>query len=119
MVRMRAANPRRFARTDAIRVGALLGFVLVMAACGRVSDVDPRLVDPDAAPIDPVAWFSASVGYEAPAVVVPSEAPNPLVVEGSGADIWFERDGFFFVYTELEGDGYIEARLASFDAPHE
>lgn len=98
-----------------VRLLAFVGLAFVMAACGRVSDVEAPSTEAPAS----VEWFAAPVGYEAPDVVAPSGSVDPLVVRGSGADIWSDRDGFFFVYTELRGDGFVEARLDAFDAPHE
>ncbi len=38
---------------------------------------------------------------------------------GSGADIWDNADGFHFRYAQLEGDGFIQARLLSQSWTHD
>jgi uncharacterized repeat protein (TIGR03806 family) len=38
---------------------------------------------------------------------------STFTVRGSGSDIWYSNDDFFFAYTTLNGDGVITARVAS------
>jgi hypothetical protein len=46
------------------------------------------------------------------------EDGGAFIVSGSGLDVWGTEDAFQFVYTTLQGDGTITARVASVDALH-
>ncbi|HEY2435093.1 MAG TPA: hypothetical protein VGI12_20655 [Vicinamibacterales bacterium] len=60
----------------------------------------------------PSGWSSADIG----AVGAPGSASGSggtFTAAGAGADIWNQSDAFRFVYTSLNGDGTIVARVAN------
>lgn len=95
---------------------AAVGLVL-LAACSQMTPEPNAGREPKAREPEPVqtSWEWSPVGYDA-STLAPSAASAEIQVQGSGVDIWDERDEFFFVYTSLVGDGYISARVKDLDA---
>ena len=92
----------------------------LLAGCGQMSAEAPTEATPPTEDISPIAWSTAVIGYEtSPTETLATASGDALVLRGSGADIWYDRDAFVFQYTELVGDGSIEVRLVDLAAAHD
>lgn len=114
------------ARQDAVRASTrsaknvFKGFMvaaglMILASCSQMTPAPQTPSDPPAEPPKEASWEWSPVGYDAN-TLAPSATSADFQVRGSGTDIWDERDEFFFVYTRLEGDGFISVRVKDFRA---
>jgi hypothetical protein len=60
----------------------------------------------------PGGWATADVGAVGAAGSASGDL-SALTVDGAGADVWGTADAFRFVYTTLDGDGSVVARVSS------
>ena len=65
----------------------------------------------------PAPWLNQDVGAVGAAGAA-AVSSGVFTVQGSGADIWGNADGFHFVYQPLSGDGHITARVVSLQNTH-
>lgn len=64
----------------------------------------------------PAAWQNSDIG---PVGAAGSFSDgDPIVVEGSGADVWGSADAFHYVYQRVTGDWEIVVRVGSLEAVH-
>lgn len=91
----------------------LLTVVCLLAACGQLAAELPSGTS--------VEWSSTAIGYDAEADLESASASDAGVirVRGSGADIWDQRDEFFYVYTPVRNNALLTVRLRDFAAAHE
>lgn len=111
-------TPGRTAR-HAFLIGAFAAAAL-LAGCGQMTAEVPDPLTPPVEDATTIEWSTAVIGYDAePADAVATTSVDALILRGSGADIWYDRDAFVFRYTELVGDGSIEVQLRDFDGAHD
>lgn len=112
------------ARSTASMLSILLTLVL-LGACGQSveqPDAERPVLDDEeeSAPAPTLQWSATAIGYlDTSGGLTPLSAGDSFEVRGSGSDIWYDRDGFFYVFTELSGDGSIKTRLDGLEAPHD
>jgi hypothetical protein len=61
-------------------------------------------------PVAASAWQSGDIGAVGAAGSV-SQAGGAFTISGSGADIWHQADGFYYVFQPLNGDGSLTAEI--------
>lgn len=66
---------------------------------------------------EPGNWLGSDIGDVAAAGSFFSSG-SEVILTGSGWDIWNKRDGFYFAYQPLEGDGEITALVSSVPNTH-
>src|SRR5688572_28251224 len=102
-------------------VGFMLVIVLVVALRGP-AQISPTtdavslstgetLNDEELAPL----WLDRDIGTVKTAGSASILADGTYVVQGAGADIWGQSDGFHFFYLSLNGDGQISVRVDSLE----
>lgn len=101
--------------TRYIKGFAILAGIAILAACGQVTP--DRLPPTEPLPEEPqeLSWEWSPIGYDHSPLSA-SAMSSDFQVAGSGADIWDERDEFFYVYRRIEGDGYVSVRVADLAA---
>ncbi len=98
----------------------LAAIMLILSACSTPQQATG--LDPAAPEVSDWDW--TTVGYADPSPdsnveFVGEESAEGVTVSGTGTDIFGVSDEFVFVYTELQDNGYLQARLDDFDAPGE
>lgn len=92
-------------------------------AVAMVADAIRALYEePDPSSIERVTWRGQTFTTQDVNTIVPGQAvvrnDGLLAVDASGADLWGNRDGFRFVYQEIEGDFTATVRLHSAPDTH-
>lgn len=79
---------------------------------GEVEDFVINIVeDADCSDL-PVDWKGTDIGFTPIPGSVCYEADGTFTVTGSGSDIYYTKDHFHYVFTELCGDGMITAKVS-------
>jgi len=99
-----------------LRWFVLVTLLALLAACGQLSP-GPTSDNRDNDGIDQTNWQWSAIGYD-DVTITPAAIGEDFEVSGSGADIWDTKDEFFYVYTNLSGDGSLSVRVKDFAAEH-
>jgi DNA-directed RNA polymerase subunit RPC12/RpoP len=69
-------------------------------------------------PVGSSAWRSGDIG-DVGAAGSSSEEKGVFTLSGSGADIWHQVDGFYYLFQPLNGNGSLTARVLDINNTHE
>lgn len=92
----------------------LVAIIFMQALMGCSSVEGPGTGDPTRDPTASLVWTEQAIGYNNQ-TLIPQSTDHRIMISGSGQDIWFQRDEFYFRYTEMSGDFRVTARLDELD----